>query len=264
MNKTVAVITGGSSGIGKCTAISLRDRGCTVYELSRRDSDIGGIIHIKTDITDSDSVSSAISKIMEAENQIDILINNAGFGISGAVEFTSEEDAFKIFNVNFFGLVRVTKEVIPHMRKAGRGRIVNISSVAAVAPIPFQTFYSATKSAINTYTMALANEVSDFGIKVCAVMPGDISSGFTDARSKTDEGNDVYNGRITRSVSTMEKDEKNGMSCDVAGRIIANISLNKSKKPLYTIGIGYKVIVFLTKIFPSALLNKIIKILYAK
>ncbi len=264
MNKTVAVITGGSSGIGKATALSLRDNGCIVYDLSRRDSDIEGINHIKTDITDTGSVISAVSEIIEKENRIDILINNAGFGISGAVEFTSEEDAIRLFNVNFFGLVRVTKEVIPHMRRAGGGKIVNISSVAAVAPIPFQTFYSAAKSAINTYTMALANEVSNFGITVCAIMPGDINSGFTEARSKTDEGNDVYNGRITRSVSTMEKDEKNGMSCDVAGRLIAKIALNKRRKPLYTIGIGYKVIVFLTKIFPFALLNKLIKMLYAK
>lgn len=260
----VAVITGGSSGIGKCTASALRKIGCTVYELSRRDSDEEGIVHIKTDITDSSSVSSAVSEIISKEQHIDILINNAGFGISGAVEFTSDEQAEDLFNVNFFGMVRVTREVLPYMRAAGKGRILNVSSVAAVVPIPFQTFYSASKAAINSYTMALSNEVADFGITVSAVMPGDISSGFTDARQKINVGDDVYSGKISRSVGTMEKDERNGMTPDIAGKKIARISLDKRKKPLYTVGAGYKFVVFLTKIFPAFILNKIIKLLYAK
>ena len=260
----VAVVTGGSSGIGKCTAAALRQRGCIVYELSRRDSDAEGIIHIKTDITDDKSVSSAISQVIARENHIDILINNAGFGISGAVEFTSVEQSEKLFEVNFFGMVRVTREVLPYMRTAGKGRILNISSVAAVVPIPFQTFYSASKAAINSYTMALENEVADFGIRVSAVMPGDISSGFTDARDKITAGDDIYAGKITRSVGTMEKDERDGMTPDAAGKIIAGIALDKRKKTLYTIGMGYKCAVFLAKVLPAYILNRIIKVLYAK
>ena len=261
--KPVIVITGASSGIGKCTAETLVKRGCTVYDLSRRDMESAGIVHITTDVTDEESVINAIDEIIRREGQIDVLLNNAGFGISGAVEFTETTDAERLFDVNFFGAVRITRAVLPHMRKAGKGRVVNVSSVAAVAPIPYQTFYSASKSAIMTYTMALANEVSDFGITACAVLPGDIRTGFTGAREKCAVGDDVYGGRISRSVSKMEQDEQGGMPPEKAAKKIANIVLSHSKKPLYTIGFGYQCLTALIKLLPSGLVNRIIKLLYA-
>ncbi len=262
--KPVAVVTGASSGIGKATAEALLRRGCTVYDLSRRDTDpASGIVHLKTDVTDEESVRAAVQEIVEREGKIDILVNNAGFGISGAVEFTETADAVKLFNVNFFGIVRVTKAVLPYMRKTGSGRIVNLSSVAAIAPIPYQTFYSASKSAVEVYSMALANEVRDFGITVCAVLPGDIRTGFTDAREKSDAGDDVYQGRIGRSVGKMEKDEQNGMSPEKAGKMIAKIALSRRKKPLYTLGFSYKAVAFLVKILPASAVNRLIKVLYA-
>lgn len=261
--KRVVVITGASSGIGKCTSEALVKRGCTVYDLSRRDICEEGIHHIKTDVTDEGSVSNAIGEIARREGHIDVLVNNAGFGISGAVEFTDTEDAKRLFDVNFFGAVRVTRAVIPHMREAGKGRIVNVSSVAAVAPIPYQTFYSASKSAINAYTMALANEVRDFGISVCTVLPGDIRTGFTGAREKRAEGDELYGGRISRSVEKMERDEQGGMAPEKAARKIANIVLSNRRKPLYTIGLGYQCLSVLIKLLPASLVNRIIKLLYA-
>ena len=262
--KKVAVITGGSSVIGLCTAKALVQKGLTVYELSRRDNDLEGIHHIKTDITDIDMVTDAIKQIIEKEKKIDILINNAGWGISGAVEFTEAEEAKKLMDINFFGAVNMAKAVLPYMRQAGCGRIVNLSSVAAQLPIPFQTYYTVSKAAINAYTMALANEVRPFGISVCGVMPGDIKTGFTDARKKLHVGDDIYNGRISRSVSTMEKDEQNGMAPEVAGEFISKIALKKKVKPLYTIGLQYKIFVVLAKILPYGLVNKIVGMLYAK
>lgn len=263
MNK-IAVITGGSSGIGKATALELKKRGLTVYELSRRDSDIPGIIHIKANVTDEKSVSDAIDRVISEQGRIDILINNAGFGISGAVEFTQTEEAMRLFDVNFFGMVRVTEKVIPYMRENGGGRIVNISSVAAVVPIPFQTYYSASKAAISSYSMALANEVGRFGIRVSAIMPGDISTGFTDARKKITEGDDVYRGSVSCSVGTMEKDERGGMDVTKAGAFVAKAAIDRRYKPLYTIGAQYKLAVLLTKILPAAWLNRLIRIIYAK
>ena len=138
MNK-VAIITGGSSGIGLCTAAALREAGCRVYELSRRDSDVPGITHLRCDITDEAQVAAAVERVMAECGRIDILINNAGFGISGAVEFTETADAQRLFDVNFFGMVRMNRTVLPLMRQQGAGRIVNLSSVAAPVPIPFQT-----------------------------------------------------------------------------------------------------------------------------
>ena len=139
----IAVITGGTSGIGRATALYLRDAGYTVYELSRREQGVEGLHHIRCDITDEDQVRAAVAEIMDRAGRIDVLVNNAGFGISGAVEFTDTAEAQRLLDVNFFGMVRMNKAVIPHMRQAGRGRIVNLSSVAAPCPIPFQAYYSA-------------------------------------------------------------------------------------------------------------------------
>ena len=263
MNKVV-IITGGSSGIGLCTAAALRDLGCKVYELSRRDSEVTGITHIKCDVTDEAQIAAAVGQVMAENGRIDILINNAGFGISGAVEFTDTAEAQRLFDVNFFGMVRMNRAVLPLMRRQGGGRIVNLSSVAAPVPIPFQTYYSAGKAAVNSYTMALSNEVKPFGITVCAVMPGDIKTGFTSARQKNIAGDDIYGGRITRSVAGMEKDEQTGMDPAKAGAFIASVALKNSRKPLYTIGIAYKGAVFLTKILPARWLNALIGQLYAK
>ena len=157
MSNKVAVVTGGTSGIGRATALALKDAGCTVYELSRRAQGVEGLHHISADVTREESVRAAVEQIMAREGRIDILVNNAGFGISGAVEFTSTEDAKSLFDVNFFGMVNMNRQVVPIMREAGHGRIVNLSSVAAPVPIPFQTYYSATKAAVNAYTMALAS-----------------------------------------------------------------------------------------------------------
>ena len=261
--KKIAIVTGGSSGIGKAVCRTLCSNGCKVYEFSRRECESERrIIHICTDVSSDSSVDSAVSQVLKAEGRVDILVNCAGFGISGAVEFTETEDAIRQMDVNFFGMVRVTKAVLTSMRKAGRGRIVNISSVAGPIPIPFQAFYSASKAAINDYTLALSNEVKAYGVSVCAIMPGDIASGFTDARKKSIAGDDEYGGRISKSVQVMEHDEQTGMSPDTAGRYIASIALKEHVKPLYAIGFVYKLFSVLIRILPCRLSNWILGLLY--
>lgn len=264
MKNKVAIVTGGNSGIGKYTALALKQKGCTVYEFSRREILTDGIFHITTDITDENQVINSVNSVIEKEGTVDIIINCAGYGISGAVEFTEIEDAKNQFNVNFFGIVNMNKAVIPYMRQNNSGRIVNISSVAAVAHIPFQTYYSASKAAIESYTCALANEVAPFGISVTAIQPGDICTPFTQAREKSFNGDDVYGGRISRSVAGMEKDEQKGMSPETAGNYIAEIALKKKVKPIYAIGFSYKILSTLCKIFPCSFRNKVVGMLYAK
>ena len=263
MNK-IAVVTGASSGIGRCTAAALRDMGCTVYDLSRRNIPLENVKHIKTDITDECQVVSAVKEIVTNEGRIDILVNCAGFGISGAVEFTTTEEAKSQFEVNFFGAVTVTRAVLPHMREQKGGRRVNISSVAAVAHIPFQTYYSASKAAMESYTCCLDNEVKPFGIRVTAVAPGDICTEFTGARQKSFDGDDIYDGRISRSVAGMEKDEAKGMSPEVAGKYIAKVALQKKVKPVSAIGFSYKFLSVLCKVFPCKFRNFVVGMLYAK
>ena len=260
----VAIVTGGTSGIGKETALALQADGYTVYELSRRAEGVAGMRHIPTDITKEDMVNAAVAKVVEQEGHIDVLVNNAGFGISGAIEFTKTEEAKRLFDANFFGMVNMNRAVIPVMRQQGSGRIVNLSSVAAPIPIPFQAYYSATKAAVNAYTMALGNELRPFGVTVCAVQPGDIKTGFTAAREKVIEGDDVYDGRIARSVGRMEHDEQTGMDPAVAGRFIANVAQKASVKPIYTIGFSYSLFTFLVRLLPTRTLNWLVGLLYAK
>lgn len=260
----VVIITGGSSGIGFETAKALAQRGCIVYEFSRRDAEFDFMRHIRCDIANEDQVKTAVQAVIEREGRIDVLVNNAGFGISGAMEFTEETDARRLMDVNLFGMNNMIRAVLPHMRAQKSGRIVNLSSVAGALAIPFQAWYSISKAAVNALTMALANEVKPFGISVCSVMPGDIKTGFTAAREKSIAGDDVYSGRIEKSVSRMEKDEQNGMSPAVAGRFIARLALKRSVSPYNTIGWMYKCCILLGKILPGRMIRFILYHMYAK
>ena len=260
----VCIITGGTSGIGLATARAMHDAGYRVYELSRREAGTDCAVHIQADVTKEDTLRAAVDFVLAHEDHIDVVINNAGFGISGAVEFTDTADAIRQLDVNFFGMVRMNHVVLPILRKQGYGRIVNLSSVAGAIPIPFQTYYSASKAAINSYTMALANEVKAFGIQVCCVQPGDIRTGFTAAREKNQLGDDIYGGRIARSVSGMERDEQTGMAPEQAGAFIARVATRKGVRPVNTIGLQYKFFCFLAKVLPARWLNALVGLIYAK
>lgn len=260
--KTV-IVTGASSGIGLATAKLFSENGYSVYDFSRSGSQNGKINHITCDVTDEESVRNAVAEVIEKEGKIDVLVNNAGFGISGAAENTDTEKAKKQFDVNFFGTFNASKAVIPFMREKRSGMIINISSMAAPLSIPFQLFYSASKSAVNSLTLALANEVRPFGIKVCAVMPGDVKTGFTAAREK-DSDSGAYSAVLSKSVSTMEHDEENGMSPDVIAKAVFTLSQKKNPKPVSTVGLQYKTFALLSKLLPTRAVNYIIGQLYAK
>ena len=258
----VAIVTGGSSGIGLAVARALRERGLTVFIVSRRPFTEKGLHHICADVADERQCAEAVETALHKAGDVDLLVNCAGFGISGAVEFTELSEAQKQMEVNFFGCVNMTKALLPYMRKRGNGRIVNISSVAAPAAIPFQAYYSASKAAINAWSAALANELRPYGVKVTAVQPGDIKTGFTAAREKSVAGDEAYGGRISKSVAKMEHDEQNGMDPAKAGAYIAKVGLKKNPKPLYTIGFSYKAICVLLKLLPCRLANWAIGLLY--
>ena len=246
----VALVTGGSSGIGRATAELLRERGYAVYEISRSGKTEPGITHITADVTDEGSVNAAVAEIIAKEGGIDLLINNAGFGISGPVEFTAAADARRIMDVNFFGQFLCARAVLPYMRERDSGRIVALSSVAAPIAIPYQGFYSASKAAASSLALALRNEVSEFGIKVCAVMPGDASTGFTGARKKSAGGAEVYT-HSEAAVAAMEKDELSGMSAADVARVIYKAATARNPKPLYVAGGKYKLFTALFKFLPA-------------
>ena len=262
MNKVV-ILTGGTSGIGEATVRLLREQGCAVYEFSRRASDDPN--HFAVDVTDDAAVRAAVDAVIQKEGRVDILINNAGFGISGAMEFTDPADAHRLMEVNLFGMDNAIRAVLPHMRRAGSGRIVNISSVAGVFAIPFQAWYSISKAAVRSLTMALYNEVAPYGIEVTSVMPGDIRTGFTAARKKSVAGDKEYGGRISKSVAKMEKDEQNGMAPEQAAKTIVRVALQPGRvKPYYAIGLSYKCLVLLDKLLPCRSVRWLLYQLYGK
>ena len=265
MSQKIALVTGGTSGIGLGTCRALKRRGCKVYEISRRETGTDPAIeHLQADITKEDQVQKAVQEVYRREGRIDILINNAGYGISGAIEFTPTEEAKKQFDVNFFGMVNVNRAVLPIMRRQHSGRILNLSSVAGQIAIPFQAYYSASKAAVLIYTMALANEVRCFGIHVTAIMPGDIHTGFTAARRKNVEGDDVYEGRITRSVAVMEHDELTGIEPEDAGEFIAKKAFTAFPAPAYTLGSTYALLLTLTRFLSRRVVNYVVGKLYIR
>ena len=264
MTDNVAIVTGGTSGIGLCTAVALCDKGCKVYTFSRREFSDVRLTHMRVDVTDPAAAEAAVKKVFENEGRLDIVVNCAGYGISGAIEFTPVEDAKRQMEVNFFGMVNVNKPALTIMREQGGGRIVNTSSMAAVFAIPFQAYYSASKAAINSYTCALLNEVRPYNISVCAIQPGDIKTGFTAARKKIEDGNEAYGGRIVRSVAKMEKDEQSGLDPHKAGDFIADVAMKKSVKPLYTIDPVSGAECVLDRILPKSLAYKIVGSMYSE
>ena len=253
----VAVVTGGTSGIGLAAVKALREKGCTVYALSRHGD-------IPCDVADEASVRAAVEQVLEKEGRIDVLVNCAGFGISGAAELTPLDTAKQQLDVNLFGTANMVNAVIPAMRAQGSGRIVNTGSVAGFVPIPFQTWYSASKAAVQSYTMAMANELRPFGVTLAAVLPGDTRTGFTAARAKIDDPDGLYKGRIARSVERMEHDEQNGVPAQKVGDLIAKVALQPHVKPFYLPGLSYNLVNVLIRILPSGLANRLIGLLYAK
>ncbi len=260
--KRVCILTGGSSGIGLATAELLASSGFTVYELSRSGKDAGDIRHLTADVTDAAQVRAATARVLEAEGQIDLLVCNAGFGISGAVEFTDPADAYAQLNVNFFGALHCIQAVLPRMRAQKSGHIVLVSSVAAPIAIPFQAFYSATKSATNSMMLSLRNELKPFGVQVCAVMPGDVKTGFTAARKKSLAGEEVYGKALERAVAVMEHDEQNGMPPLLVAKAILRAANERHPRPLRTVGAQYKIFVVLAKLLPVSWTNALVGMIY--
>ena len=259
----VLVISGGSSGIGKATASLFAERGWRVFELSRHGKDVqrddvpgtkGEIIHVTCDVCDEKSTREAVAQVLTKTDHIDVVISNAGFGISGSVEFTDIAEVEHQMDVNFLGAVRFTQAILPQLRLQRHGRIIYTSSVAAILAVPYQSFYSASKAAINAMALALANEVKEFGISVSVMMPGDVSTGFTDARHKSSAGEEVYRG-ANKAITTMEHDERSGMQPVQMAKLFYHIATCRSPRPQYVGGFSYRVLCFLERLLPKRFVN---------
>ena len=230
MQQQVILITGASSGFGLATAELLASKGHTVYGLCRRPMEHATIHYHQCDVRNREQIASTVVEIVEKEGRIDILVNNAGMGIGGALELATPEEIDLQMGTNFMGCVNLCQAVLPYMRKARNGKIINLSSIGGVMGLPYQGFYSASKFAIEGFTEALSAEVRGFGIKVSMVEPGDFATGFTGSRRNSQATLDDpdYGPIFRNSLSIIEKEENGGLKPEVLARRIAKMVEQKN------------------------------------
>src|SRR5438128_4290130 len=222
LKNLVALVTGASSGIGKATAERLATAGYKVYGTSRRGATPGqrSFEMLSLDVTSDESVAAAVNALLRSEGRVDLLVNNAGFSVAPAgAEESSIEQARAIFETNFFGIVRMTRAVVPHMRRQGAGRIINIGSVLGFLPAPYMALYAATKHAVEGYSESLDHELRTRGIRVSVIEPAytktKFDANFLEADSKLEEYRGVGAALGKQMKDVLEAAEEPGVVADV-------------------------------------------------
>lgn len=241
------LITGSSSGIGLTTAKLLYRCGHSVYGLSDSYANVTYLKQVKADVSDSRAVKDAIKNIVNKAGHIDCLILCAGVSLASPAEKTAMKDAKHIFHVNFWGYVHVLHEVLPLMKKNKKGQIIMVSSIAGLFPIPFLSYYSASKSAILSYGCALAGELKRFHIPVTTVLPGGVRTQFTRKR-KIYKDNELPS--LKNAILSIGKEEQQGMSPAYTARSIVQILKMKNPPVTKIIGVKYKAYGIVRRIFP--------------
>jgi len=258
----VALVTGASSGIGEATAQRLAEAGYTAYGTSRRGVLPGerAFKMLALDVTSDESVESAVAELLRLEGRIDLLVNNAGFGVAPAgAEESSLDQARAIFDTNFFGIVRMTRAVVPHMRRAGGGRILNIGSVLGFIPMPYGALYAATKHAVEGYSESLDHELRSFGIRVSVIEPAytrtKFDANFLEPDAKRDEYRAVRAHLNTLLPAVMAKSDEPAIVAEVvvqaagadrpklrytAGRTAAQLRLLRRFAPAHLVDAGVR------------------------
>jgi short-subunit dehydrogenase len=271
VSSQVVLITGASSGFGKASADHLARLGHRVYGTSRRatfpetttEHDYPRMIPM--DVCDDGSVEAAVKFVLAAENRLDVVVNNAGLGIAGAVEDTSPKEAKELFETNFFGVHRVCRAVLPTLREQRSGLIVNISSLGGLVTMPFQGFYSASKFALEALTGALRMELMPLGVRVTMIEPGDFKTGFTDSRvfASQSSTNPTYQASCGRAVAVMEHDEQHGAAPIQLARMLATIIEKPSPRLRYAVGMpAQRLAVALRRVLPDSLIEKALTAYY--
>jgi Short-chain dehydrogenases of various substrate specificities len=263
--KKVVLITGATSGFGKAMSELLKGKEYIVYGTTRKCIDPGNDRMLQMDVTKPETIQKAIQELLAREGRVDVLINNAGMGISGALELTAEAEFELQMQTNFYGCVHMCQAVIPIMRKQKKGLIINFSSIGGVIGLPYQGFYSASKFAVEGFSEALAAEVSGFGIKVTVVEPGDFATGFTSNRksSLSSEQSEAYAQSYHRSMAIIEKEENEGLKPQFLAKKVEKIIRAKHPKYRYVIAnFEQKLSVLLKRTLPSRWFIRIIRSYY--
>lgn len=262
----VALVTGASSGIGKETAKLLVQNGFVVYGVSRRvdkmsDLKDAGVNLLAMDVTNDDSMVTGINEILKNEGHIDLLINNAGYGLFGALEDVKISEAKYQFEVNVFGLARLTQLVLPGMRKQKSGRIINISSIAGSFGEPHGVWYHSSKFAVEGLSDCLRMELKQFGIDVVIVKPGPIYTEWSSiARENMIKvsGNTDYKVMVNKHVKMLADFDKRGSQPIVVAKTILKAVLAKRPKTRYVVGGGAKLMLFFSKLLTDKMFDKVL------
>ena len=263
-------ITGGSSGIGRSIAELLAENGYIVFSASRNPSPdtkvypSGGEIRpVTMDIRNAKSVAQAAEHVT-SEADIGIVIHCAGIGIACPAESFPSNAVKDLMDTNFTGVLLVNSAFIPRLRERGSGLCIIIGSVGGIFPIPFQSHYCASKAALDIYSAALRMELSDFNVQVSLVLPGDTNTGFTNARSYEIDKSSPYYDKCISAVQKMEKDELGGRPPESVAKVVLKICKRKKAPGRVTIGFSYKLLVFLHRLLPAKLIERLLKSIYMK
>jgi NAD(P)-dependent dehydrogenase (short-subunit alcohol dehydrogenase family) len=265
MNKVI-LLTGASTGFGQLIAVHLAAQGHRVFGTSRRSlPDQGPVRMLVLDVTNEALVEQAVAQVISEAGRIDVLINNAGVGLCGAVEDTALAEAQWQMDTNFFGTVRMIRAVLPQMRRQGSGRIITISSLAGLVGLPFQPYYSASKYAIEALNEALRLELSGTGIDATTVNPGDFRTGFTDARVFAQQARSGNNAaQLATTLAIIERDEARGDNPQAVADLVARLVRQDKLDVRYAVGpLGQRAGIFVKRLIPARLFEWLIKLSYS-
>lgn len=257
----VTLVTGASSGIGREIAQLLAQRGARVFGTARNPksaSPVPGVEFVRMDVTDDASVSEAIQGIVQKAGPIEVLVNNAGYGLIGALEETTRQEARDQFETNFFGVLRVTNAVLARMRQAGYGRIVNISSVVGFIPAPFMGMYTASKHAVDGYTETLDHEVRQFGVRAVLIQPSYTKSNISQNEKTAQTHLDAYAVHRQRMHELVGKGVKQGDEPQLVAEAVWRAVTAKSPRLRYPVGKGV-LVSLLHRFAPVALFDRAIR-----
>jgi short-subunit dehydrogenase len=256
--RPVAIVTGASGGIGEATARALHAAGYRVFGTSRRapGTRSPGIEYLVCDVTSDESVKAAVGEVLSKASRVDLLVNNAGVGLVAGAEESSLEQAKSLFDVNLFGLIRMTKAVLPTMRKQRTGRIVNLSSVMGLIPAPFMALYGASKHAVEGYSESLDHEIRGSGVRVVLVEPAYTRTSFEGNVYQADQQLDVYQSARTNAEGVLRDGMKTADTPELVARAVVNASTEANPRRRYTAGRAARQISLLRRFVPASAFDK--------
>ena len=269
MTARVAIVTGASSGIGAATARRLQAKGYTVYAAARRIELMaplaeGGIRPARVDVTDDASLTAFVSQVIDETGRVDVLVNNAGYGALGALEDVPMAEARRQFDVNLFGLARLTQLVLPYMRQNRSGRIINVSSIGGKIHTPLGGWYHATKFAVEGLSDALRLEVAPFGVHVVVIEPGAIDTewhGVAAENLLATSGQGVYAGQAAAVVKVLSAGGL-ASSPDVIAKAIVRAAAARRPRTRYAVGLGAKPVILARRVLPDRVFDLLVRLTF--